>query len=661
MKFSRRSFVQIVSALPAMPAAAAQGLPEIECDFDAARAVVRGGELVVETGVVTRRWKATARGLVTAGLRNMRTGKEWAAHDPAAECDWSLDGFGIPEAEAKLIGLSARPVRFDPYTSDHLEVTAEYDYGKLRLRYAIWAYPGAPGLRTQVSAIGTAGAAGAKGTRLDYIPADCARNRRRAIGYYNDTQHRDLPETEILREEVKEGPAGESYDWANIVCLESGAEGLCMVKESHKCVNQPGVDTGGFECGATGLVSTGWGVGAADLAGGEFHKAWASWVVVFDGGDDGRELAIKTFDRRRYPVDARRDIYIMSNTWGSGATSEQSQEAAREENVLREIEVCRDLGIDVLEIDSGWQDSNTTWRPSPEKYPQGWGRVREAARRAGVKLGLWFAWTVGAEDLKRNQRLGGFPYFKIDYSRLTTYGAMEGLMRRVREAIEASGQTLRLNWDVTENAPRVGYYFAREFGNVYLENRKPEIPVNAVYVPYMVLRDAWQVAKYGNLDKFLLTIQKVDLVDRKRSDAFRYPQTYAVAMALMGTPLFFGEVHLYTPEQRAQIRPLVALYRKHRGAIYRGHTFPIGEKPSNRSWTGFQNHHAETGSGYLMVFRELGAAGSAKEIPLRFVRGKKIRLIDLRTGTERTVQVPADGRVRFEIAEAPGFGFYRYE
>ncbi len=33
--------------------------------------------------------------------------------------------------------------------------------------------------------------------------------------------------------------------------------------------------------------------------------------------------------------------------------------------------------------------------------------------------------------------------------------------------------SLTLNWDLTEVAKRYGYFFAREFGCIYLENRKP--------------------------------------------------------------------------------------------------------------------------------------------------------------------------------------------
>ena len=415
---------------------------------------------------------------------------------------------------------------------------------------------------------------------------------------------------EILREDVRPAPqpSAEIFDWASLVAVEVPGEGVCVIKESHKCVNQPGVDTGAFECGPAGLVTTGWGVGPSDLVPDRFLDAWATWTILFDGGDDGRELAIKQFDRCRYPVDPVRDIYIIANTWGTAARKQDAQNAAREENVLRQIQACKDIGIDVQQIDDGWQgDGYQRWEPSTSRYPHGWGPVREAARRAGVELGLWSAWTIGENDLIRNYDLGDFRYFKIDFSVLNTYAKIDGLMQKIRGLIEHSGQTVRVNWDVTENAPRVGYFFAREFGSVYLENRKQESPPQAVYVPYLVLRDAWQVSKYVNLNRFQISIQNIDVVNREKSNAHLYNHPYSVAISLMGTPIFFQEVGLYSSEARERIRPLIALYKHHRREMFDGYTFPIGDKPSDASWTGFQNHNPTTMSGYLLLFRELNA------------------------------------------------------
>lgn len=446
------------------------------------------------------------------------------------------------------------------------------------------------------------------------------------------------------------------------MCTEAGREGFCLVKESHKCANQQGVNTGGFQCDSRGVASTGWGPAPADILTKRFRSCWASWAVVYDGGDDGRELAIKTFDRQRYPVDPERDIYIMANTWGSGGDKSESLEASREENILNQIESCQDLGIDVQQIDDGWQGNQyETWFPVKQRYPKGWKNVRAAAREAGIKLGLWAAWGIGEKALLATHDDGGFNYYKIDFANLNTYDKLEALTTKMRDLIRHSGHTVRVNWDVTENPARVGYYFARDLGNIYLENRKPMLPAHVVYVPYLVLRDAWHVAHYTNLNRFQITVQNIERVNPETSNARMHNHPYCVAITLMGSPIFFQETTYYTEEARGQIRPLLALYKKHREQMYRGYVFPIGDKPDDASWTGFQNHDPATGAGYLMIFRELRATEYKKPIPLRFVADTRIRLTDLRTSSERTVAVPPDGKVQFEINSAPGFQFLRYE
>lgn len=109
-----------------------------------------------------------------------------------------------------------------------------------------------------------------------------------------------------------------------------------------------------------------------------------------------------------YPVGPR-DIYIQANTWGRSQGRLEHREAASEKNVLTEIDSCADLGIDVLQIDDGWQgDGYDSWKPAPQRYPAGWERVRARAEERGVKLGLWMAaMPPGLEDLIRNAESTG--------------------------------------------------------------------------------------------------------------------------------------------------------------------------------------------------------------------------------------------------------------
>ena len=628
-----------------------------------ATALISDDSLVVDTSRMRRKWKWTSRGFVTVSLQDKVLGVEWCGRKPAYSCDWSLWGI---VGEAELLSVDAKVSDDEGFTSEHIEVRAlvEYPREKLQVEYLIWAYPSSPGIRTQIRVKSLEGFSPEKfngESRVEYIPVSFENTVRREIGYYNDTQHRNEPETEILREEVKTSPLSgiEEHSWGSILCIEKEGYGLAIIKESHKCVNQPGVNCGVFRCDSSkGVESTGSGLSPEEIVSSRFRGCWASWCLVYSGGDDGRELALKVFDRLRYPIKPNRDIYIIANTWGSGG----GREAAREENVLKEIESQADLGIDVQQIDDGWQDEN--WRPRKDFYPEGWTRVAAKAKEKGVKLGLWFNIGVMSpkellENLKYHYNTGGFLYFKLDGLHFETYSEVDEVMKAVREFIKYTGHKAQVNWDVTENSPRVGYFFAKEYGCIYLENRKPES--YNVYIPYLVLRDLWQLSKYINLNKVQCTVQNIDRVDPKASDAHLYSHQYCVAITLMGTPIFFQETHLYSQAAREEIKSILRVYKEHRKNIFKGYVFPIGSKPDNKSWTGFQCHIFEEKAGYLLIFRELHNHEDTKAIQLKFISNTPLKLKDLLHETETVVKVAGDGKIVFKIEKPADFRFYQYK
>ena len=343
--------------------------------------------------------------------------------------------------------------------------------------------------------------------------------------------------------------------------------------------------------------------------------------------------------------------------------------AAGEKNVLKEIESQADLGIDVQQIDDGWQNpppivcrDTKTWRPDKheKRYPEGWKNVRQFAKEQNIKLGLWAMDRISLKDLKWNYNQGGFEYYKLDFIDIKNYSQLELLINKVRSFIEFANHKVRVNWDVTENPPRVGYFFAREFGNIYLENRKPNNePV--IYKPYLVLRDAWHVSKYLNLNKFQVTVQNIDRINPQKSDAHLYNHPYCVAVGLMGSPIFFQETHYYTKQAREEIKKLLALYKKHREEMYKCFVFPIGEEPDNKNWSGFQFYNPNKKSGYITIFRELNNKENKKNICLKFAEGKKIRLTNLHTGKIFNAKVSKEGNVTFIIDKPAGFRFYKYE
>lgn len=500
--------------------------------------------------------------------------------------------------------------------------------------------------------------------RVDYIPVSFEKASRRAIGFVKENSARNKDAHDMLQEVVLTKPfsGDERNDWASAFSVEKGKEGVILVKESHKVINmsgQPDYKTGGFRCEEAGLAATGLGLGAGDIRTDRFRPGWASWCIVYHGGDDGRELALKRFDRYRYPVDPERDLFICANTWGSTLNPKYGKRAAREENVLMEIISCKDIGIEVLQIDDGWQDKN--WYVRQDWYPDGWKSVRDAARRHGITMALWSSHVISEAALKKAYDEGGFKYFKIDFFNFNSYEAMEEVTGKIGSLIEYSGHKVRVNWDNTGWVPRTGVYFGREYGNIWLENRKPFEPAHAVYVPCRVLRDAWQMAKYVNLNKLQLPIQNIEMVSRTLSNAWEYSHAYCTAIALMAAPMFFQETHYLDEAAREQIRPLLALYKDHRPEIFEGYVFPIGQRPDDAQWTGFQTYSPEKQNGYLLIFREKDAPESEKALRLKFVAGKQLALTNLIDSEKTNMNADPGGRVTFKIGQPKSFVFYRYE
>lgn len=643
------------------------GMPEVKCSLGAARAKTDDGKLVVSTGLVQREYKWTGSGLVTVGLKDIEADREWA-RETKELADWRFEGLS-PDAKGELQGIEAQVSDDEGFTSKHIKVvsTVKYLEAGVVLQHVVWVYPGAPGFRTQLHAktikdksLGGSGKPDEAVDQGDYLPVDLDTQALRLIGYYSDTQHRNTRETPILKEETLEpGQKPGSARWASILAASSEAAGLMLVKESHKCVNTYGAHTGGFSWDAAGLRVDGLGWHSGSFSHDRYRACWASWLVFWHGDDDDMMLALKRFDRARYPVDPNRDIYIMANTWGSGGGPGSSRAAAREEQVLKEIKSAADMGIDIQQIDDGWQDRQ--WLPGKSAYPTGWGNVRKAAQDEGIKLGLWGAWRIPLDKLKTNYEKGNFLSYKLDFMRLSNMGQAESMMAKTREFILHTGHKVRINWDTTEQPPRVGYFFAREYGNIYLANRKPRNPPNAVYIPWLVLRDTWHLSKYLNLNKFQITVQNVDRTDRTISDAHKHPHDYCLAQTLMGCPIFFQQTTLLSDEAKGMLKPLLNLYKKHRNAMYEGYVFPIGDVPDNAGISGFQNHNPDKGNGYLTIFRQLESKNDKAEIALKFLARKKIQIADLVSGETRKVDVPEDGKVEFSLPKAPGFLYLKYE
>jgi hypothetical protein len=641
-------------------------------------------QIIVMTGLVKRVFEVTSKGLITTEYTDLNSGENFILPEQELQADWE---FPSVKGNAKLQNIRAEISDDEGFTSKHIEVAVHFSYpdDNLDLKYTLWVYPDAPGIRTQLFM---------KKLQVDTLQNDTLENIVEQLnvyekyakvflwGYADGTQFLNNDLTPIMKSESLQ-KSDLVNDWASGLSLSDSNHGLVMIKESNKCFNSRIVaNNGHFIINGDIIANTGSGYSLSELNEKEYKLAWASWTVLYNGNDDDMQLKIKQFDRLRYPVDYDRDMYIIANTWGSAPTKKGAKLAAREENVLKEIDSQADLGIDVQQIDDGWQGCSTgsdTWKPvqsislneegncdvnntnSVPMYPSGgWGKVKNYAREKSVRLGLWVHGRVTYDDLVWNYKNGDFMAIKYDFFSMKTKTDAENHFKKVRDFIRFTDHQVRVNWDVT-GPGRVGYYFGRDLGVIYLANRKADWPAVTTYRPHLVLRDAWHLANYVNLNKFQITVTNIDLVNKHLSDASKYSHAYSFAISMMAVPVFFQETQLYSDKAREELRPLIAIYKKHRQNIFDSFIFPIGDQPDNASWSGFQAYNPTSEAGYLTVFRELNNPQKEFTFNLRFIKNQQIKLTNLLTEETNQLKVGKNGDITIHIENPADFRFLKYE
>ncbi len=185
-------------------------------------------------------------------------------------------------------------------------------------------------------------------------------------------------------------------------------------------------------------------------------------LLCYEGGAVGRIQTLHAYQRSLRRYDPARDGLFLSNTWG-----DRGQDAHLSAVFLaEEIAAAATLGVDVVQIDDGWQSGQTTnsaqagsgrwedfwsdlnfWSPHPIRFPEGLAPIVEAARAVGIKIGLWYApdstadfahWSKDAQTILALHRLYHINHFKLDGIKIRSAQGeaavqqlFEALLRRV--------------------------------------------------------------------------------------------------------------------------------------------------------------------------------------------------------------------------------------
>lgn len=361
--------------------------------------------------------------------------------------------------------------------------------------------------------------------------------------------------------------------------------------------------------------------------------------IRYRGGKAGRIRAATDFQRRFRPYVAGRDGLFLSNTWGDG----NRDACINERFLLAEVASGAELGVDVIQIDDGWQKGRSAnsaslaagekgrwgswwevegfWDVDPVRFPNGLGKVIGEARSKGMKFGLWFGpdssndaanWNKDADFLLSLHRNLGVDYFKFDSMHTPTPLALSRQAMLMDRLMDESDGRITIDLDVTAGR-RPGYFAFPRIGPVFVENRYIRENDVRLWWPHRTLRNLWGLAHV--VDPVRLRMEVLN-PERKsglypKGDPLApicWPRDAIFAISMYSSPLGWFEIQNLSQETVAAWKPLIAQWKRERDAIHDGYIYPVGSAPDGLVWTGFVSAAKDGSAGTALLFRELDAS-----------------------------------------------------
>ncbi len=319
-------------------------------------------------------------------------------------------------------------------------------------------------------------------------------------------------------------------------------------------------------------------------------------------------------------------LVTMSNTWGDC----NGFSRVCEDFVLKEIDVAEEIGVDIVQIDDGWQTGNTAdkslrdelnrrifngdfWELDSNKFPKGMKHITDYAAEKSIKVGMWFApdshdeYALLERDinvLKKAYNEWGIRFFKLDMYWIMSNTEKDCFLKLLNK-IHSFGDDVSVQLDVTRNL-RINYLCGHKYGTVFVENRYTK---SANSFPHRVLRNLWMISKYIPSSKFQFELINPDLNKEcyGENDPFApalYDMDYLFATVMLSNPLFWMEMQYLSDERKTQLKKIMNVWKEHRVSLANADVMPIGDKPSGRSFTGFYISNKGKPE-YLLLFREV--------------------------------------------------------
>jgi len=359
-----------------------------------------------------------------------------------------------------------------------------------------------------------------------------------------------------------------------------------------------------------------------------------SWEVIdFVGNNRDITKTLHTWQENQRPdTIGHKTPLFLSNTWGDRSRDECISEIF----IKQEIDAAVKLGVDIVQIDDGWQKgitSNSTlateknglwegfwesdsnfWTANLDRLPNGLKALIDYAHQNEVKIGLWFApdsynefanWEKDTAFIIDTYHKFGVEHFKLDSINAETEIANQNLQRFFTSVNEQSHGNIVFDLDITAGV-RPGYFGALQVGPLFVENRYTDW---GNYWPHQTLRNLWKLSHWIDPKRlrmeFLNNTRNPQMYEGSPIAPIEYAPSTLFATIMFSNPLGWFEISNLPKEYIEELAPLVKIWKNCREEMFSRHILPIGKEPDGIEYTGFISEPTNGSAGYVLVFREM--------------------------------------------------------
>lgn len=322
-------------------------------------------------------------------------------------------------------------------------------------------------------------------------------------------------------------------------------------------------------------------------------------------------------------------LFCMSNTWG-----DRSQDiAVCESFMLGEIERAHTLGVDIVQIDDGWQlgitansrrkaggvwegyyaDNSNFWAINPEKFPNGLEPLIKKAKSYGIELALWFSPDSSNDFANADRDIDtilnlhntyGIKYFKLDGVKIRNKLCEMRFLYLMDELVKLSNGQIRFNLDVTAE-DRFGYMYGAQYGSLFVENRYTDFPN---YFPHNTFKNVWNLARVIPTRRLQMELLNPRRNAQKYDGILFAPNTYSpdylFASVMVANPLFWMEMTNLCDEDATTLAKISDVYKKYKKELFNSRVIPVGEMPNGTTFSGYCCKNSDDNVYNLILFRE---------------------------------------------------------